>query len=102
MRKHDSKRGFHLLVIVLIFLAVVQIAASNRLIGLDNHLENVRSEINYLERENQLLQQKIASSSALVNLEKQASEIGFIQATLIFIPPDYPLALGSEKLLIEK
>lgn len=75
-RPYYPRRQVFFSISLLTIFATLQIVASNRLIGLDTKLTQARNDIRTFEDNNELIQQKIASSSALTTLAQKAKEAG--------------------------
>lgn len=94
-QKSYSKKHFFVLLLVLFLLASALVFASNQLVTLDTRLERVRKELVRLQPENELLQEKIASASALTTVSQKAEGAGFTtNPQMIAIKSAFPLALN--------
>lgn len=70
-----------LLPAVVVALAVLQVAMINELAGLGRSVSILDAKIDSARASNELLVQKVASSSSLLAIEVKARENGFIEPT---------------------
>ncbi len=83
----------YLIFIFVLLLIVFQIFVSNRLADYGQKISKLTQQTNDLTLENQRIKKKIASSSALTNLNQKAKELGFTQkAQIYYLDEPYPIA----------
>ncbi len=79
---------------IVIFLLVLQVVVSNRLSTAGIELNRIENDVRNLTQENEILEERIASASALLTLKEKAFEPGFTrQVSPVFLAHDLPVAL---------
>lgn len=97
-QKTNPLNSLKIVFAVVIFLAIVQVFVSNRLVSLDSRRARILSDINQLEKENDDYRQKVASFSALATIAGRAEESGFTQTgQYMYTRQEYPVALDKRR-----
>ncbi len=92
------RRYFTLLALIVGALSSLQVIFSNRLIVLDGRLEQTRTAILEIEKNNEELRAQVASASSFLTLTSKANQEGLtITPQLIAFSPYYKVALGHIK-----
>lgn len=79
---------------LVIFLLLLQVVVSNRLSTAGIELNRIEEDIRNMAQENEILEERIASASALLTLKEKALELGFTrQVSPVFLAHDSPVAL---------
>lgn len=93
-RTTNVSKNLKLIFLCIIILAIIQVFVSNRLVFLDTQLADIAENAEYLQRENEDLQRKIASNSALSVLSLRAQESGYSPSTrFLYLNRGFPVAL---------
>ncbi len=74
-----------LLITLTLALSVVKIYVSNQIATSGVILGKTQEEINSYKTENILLSEKLYSASALTNIDKEASKLGFVEQKSDFV-----------------
>lgn len=74
-----NKKIYLLPVVLVVFLAIVQIILCNQLAAKGEMLEKIEAEKEELEREDMKLKERIALKVSLFSLAKEAEEKGFLK-----------------------
>lgn len=91
----EQIRPYTIFILVAI-LAVAQIIISNRLSSYGKEINTLSKQTNELMLTNERIKKKIASSSALTNLDQKAKELGFTQkARVYYLDELYSVAQSS-------
>lgn len=84
------------IIMIIVGLAIGQVAVSNRLSTAGIELENLQNETAMYKKENTLIEEKILEASSLQNLSKKAKSIGFVPVrSQVYLTNPLPLALKS-------
>lgn len=75
-------------------LLVGQLAVCNFSSAGGHSLAKIREEIQVLEKENKILEAKIAKASSLIRISSQASRLNYFPAKVVYTSFDIPLAMG--------
>ena len=74
---------------------LIQVFVSNRFAAAGRHISETDTKIKQLAQENSLLQEQIASASAILMIKQNAESLGFVRATTpLFLVLDQPVAVG--------
>jgi len=95
MKKNNKKPVLLILVIFLVaFLALGQLVVSHYLATMGERLSSLEAKANQLEKENQILEEKIKESGSLSKISSRASELGLVKTTAVLhLTPQLPVAL---------
>lgn len=81
---------------LVLLLLVVQVLVSNSIANFGTTISQTENKIAELTQENQLLEEKIASSSSLLAVSEKAKTHGFVkEITPQYFSNDIPVALKS-------
>lgn len=94
---HFRRLCITLLPITLICLLLIQFVLSNELAGSSQRMRQVDKEIEFIERENFLLEQQAAVGKSIATIAKKALEFGLSkQAEYVTISLSEPVALRAQ------
>lgn len=75
-----------------LILLILQVVVANRLTTAGLTLTNLEKQRQDLNRENELLERKIATFSSLTAVAQKAAEEGFVKAQTVYFVPQFPVA----------
>lgn len=84
-----------MVVYITVILIIIQVIVANRLTTVGLTLTNLEKQKNNLNEENNLLERKVATFSAMTNIAQKAAEAGFTKAVTYYLTPQFPVALGN-------
>jgi len=95
MKKNNKKPVLLVLVIFLVaFLSLGQLVVSHYLATMGEKLSLLEARANQLEKENQILEEKIKENGSLSKISLRASELGFVKTTAVLhLAPQLSVAL---------
>lgn len=77
MKKDFQKKITFILVTLVVFLGILQLVLSGSVSASSVEVGSLERQAAALEKENKLLEEKIAQSSSLLVVQKKASSLGF-------------------------
>jgi len=98
--------GWGLILLVIALLGVIYLNQSSRIAAVGRHVQDLRVEINTIQRENSDIEREIAEAQSLSRLQKGAERIGFVRAESAYveylvIPPYTSMTTGQEERRIQ-
>lgn len=82
------------LIFFVVLLSILQVVVSNSLSTTGVTLGKLEDEINIYKRENQLLKEKLLSTSSLFYIASEAATLGFVEGkSQVFLSSPLPLAV---------
>lgn len=84
--------GWGLILLVMALLGVIYLNQSSKIAAVGRHVQELRFEINTMQRENSDIERDIAEGQSLSRIQKEAERMGFIRAQstnveYLVIPP---------------
>jgi len=96
MKKNNNKKPILLVLVIILtaFLALGELVASHYLATMGEKLSLLEAKASRLEKENQILEEKIKASGSLSKISLRAKEFGFVKTTAVLhLTPQIPVAL---------
>jgi hypothetical protein len=77
MKKDFQKKITFILVALVVFLGIIQLVLSGNVSAASVEVGSLERQAAILEKDNKLLEEKIARGSSLLEIQKKASRLGF-------------------------
>jgi cell division protein FtsL len=93
--------GWGLILLVIALLGVIYLNQSSKIAAVGRHVQELRFEINTIQRQNSEIEREIAEAQSLSRIQKEAERMGFIRAQSIYveylvIPPFSSMTDGQD------
>jgi cell division protein FtsL len=93
--------GWCLILLVIALLGVIYLNQSSKIAAVGRHVQELRFEINTIQRQNSEIEREIAEAQSLSRIQKEAERMGFIRAQSIYveylvIPPFSSMTDGQD------
>ncbi len=94
--------GWGLILLVMALLGVIYLNQSSKIAAVGRQVQELRAEINTVQRENSEIEREIAEAQSLSRIQEEAEKLGFVRAESIYveylvIPPFTTMTDSSEE-----
>lgn len=77
--------GWGLILLVMALLGVIYLNQSSKIAAVGRSVQELRAEINTIQRENSEIEREIAEGQSLLRIQEEAERMGFVRAESIFV-----------------
>ena len=77
--------GWGLILLVIAVLGVIYLNQSSRIAAVGRHVQDLRLELDRIQRENTDIEREIAEAQSLSRLQKEAERMGFVRSESFYV-----------------